>query len=149
VARGRREEFARFERFAQAGREAIPDPSDPHTFARSKLRWHEAREPNDWLALYRQCLLLRHQYLMPQLARQVPSGSFTIDDERLLAVDWTLSDAARLHLRANFSDIPSARMQRPRGQVLFEGGPTEADEAGFIRLLPYAVLYTLETEQHQ
>jgi malto-oligosyltrehalose trehalohydrolase len=150
VARGRREEFAGFERFTSPDAlQSIPDPTDPASFAASKLRWEEARGSNEWLDLYRRLLLLRHQYLTSHLARQTPSGSFTVDDERLLAVDWTLGDEAALHLRANFGDAPSPLMQRPRGQVLFESETVTADEAGFIRLPPYAVLYTLDSEQFQ
>jgi malto-oligosyltrehalose trehalohydrolase len=147
VARGRREEFARFERFVDPrARDTIPDPTDAETFRRSKLPWHEAQSANEWLDLYRRCLLVRHQHIMPRLAQQPPSGAFTVDDERLLAVDWTLGDGAGLHMRANFSSEPAARMQRPRGQALFESEPLEADPAGFMVLPPYAVVCTLEYE---
>ncbi|MPZ42717.1 MAG: malto-oligosyltrehalose trehalohydrolase [Betaproteobacteria bacterium] len=147
VARGRREEFARFARFADPqARESIADPTDPETFRRSKLHWDDAREPNEYLDLYRRCLAARHQYLMPHLAQQPPSGAFTVDDERVLAVDWALSEGAALHLRANFSAEASARMQRPRGQALFESGPLGADAAGFVRLPAYGVICALETE---
>jgi len=150
VARGRREEFSKFAQFtSESERERIPDPADLATFQASKLRWEEVEEDNAWLVLYRQCLLLRQQYLASHLARQRPSGSFTVDDERLLAVDWTLGDSASLHLRANFADAPSSQMQRPQGQVLFDTHATAADEAGFIRLPPYAVLYTLESQQYK
>jgi maltooligosyltrehalose trehalohydrolase len=146
VARGRREEFARFARFADAqARESIADPSDYHTFLRSKLNWDEAAASNEFLDLYRRCLTARHQYLVPHLAQQPPSGAFTVDDERVLAVDWALGAGAALHLRANFSAEPSARMQRPHGQALFESQPLAADEAGFVRLPGHAVICTLET----
>jgi 1,4-alpha-glucan branching enzyme len=150
VKHGRREEFARFERFAdERARESIPDPTHPDTFERSKLRWEEAHGPNPCLDLYRHCLLLRHQYIMPRLEQQPASGAFTVDDERVLAVDWALGGGAALHLRANFSAEPSARMQRPRGQAVFESQPLSTDEAGFVQLPPYAVIYTLETESEQ
>jgi len=147
VSRGRIEEFARFEGFSDPARLAtIADPSDPATFERSKLRWEEAHANEGWLDLYRHCLLLRHQYLVPLLSRETPSSTFTVADERLLAVDWVLGDA-HLHLRANFSATPSERLQRPRGQTLFESEAMLEDDAGFIRLGAYAVLYTLETQQ--
>ena len=69
--------------------------------------------------------------------RDTASGTFTVDDERVLAVDWTLGEHAALHLRANFSDTPSARMQLPRGQALFESEPTIAV---FMPWLTLAVL---------
>jgi maltooligosyltrehalose trehalohydrolase len=146
VSQGRRKEFAHFERFVDpASIDTIPDPAAEETFLRSKLRWDECVTNAAWLDLYRHCLLLRHQYLVPLLARTGPSGTFTVDDERVLAVDWTLGEHAALHLRANFSDTPSARMQLPRGQALFESEPTIADDTGFIRLGAYSVLSTLET----
>jgi malto-oligosyltrehalose trehalohydrolase len=150
VRQGRREEFARFDRFADVqARETIPDPNDPATFRRSKLDWDEARAPNEWLELYRHCLLARHQHIMPRLAQQPPSGAFTVDDERVLAVDWTLGDGAGLHLRANFSVEPSARMQRPQGMTLYESEAHVPDEAGFIALAPFAVVWTLEPAQQR
>jgi 1,4-alpha-glucan branching enzyme len=146
VSHGRRREFAQFERFADpASNDTIPDPAAVETFLRSKLRWDECVTNAAWLDLYRHCLQLRHQYLVPLLALTEPGGKFTVDDGRLLAVDWMLGEEAALHLRANFSEIPSARMQLPRGQILFEAEPTIADDAGFIRLGPYSVLSTLET----
>src|SRR5260221_4791509 len=46
VREGRRREFAAFDRFTDAkAREAIPDPNDAKTFAASKLRWDDLREP--------------------------------------------------------------------------------------------------------
>ena len=45
VARGRREEFARFSRFADpAARARIPDPNATQTFERSKLDWREREQ---------------------------------------------------------------------------------------------------------
>lgn len=148
VAEGRRREFAGFARFADvAGHDAIPDPTDVATFEHSKLRWEELGARPGWIDLYRHCLLLRHQYLVPLLTRSVPSGAFTVADESRLSVDWTIGPDARLHLRANFSGTPGERMQRPRGQALFESEAVVVDDAGYMRLGPYAVLYTLETKQ--
>ncbi len=150
VARGRREEFARFERFSDPGsRASIPDPNDPETFRRSKLDWNEAREPNEYLALYRRCLAARHRYIVPHLAQQRRSGTFRVDNEGVLAVDWVLGDGAALHLRANFGSEPTARMPRPGGLTLFESEPLAADAAGFIQLPSYAVIVMLETDLKQ
>jgi maltooligosyltrehalose trehalohydrolase len=61
---GRLAEFAGF----GWGPEAIPDPHDPATFARSKLDWRErAREPHaDLFAWYRGLIRLRR--MIPALA---------------------------------------------------------------------------------
>ncbi|HEX2189319.1 MAG TPA: malto-oligosyltrehalose trehalohydrolase, partial [Longimicrobiaceae bacterium] len=62
VTEGRRAEFSGFSAFADpAMRERIPDPQDPETFRRSRLRWEErARPPHAGvLTLYRELLALR------------------------------------------------------------------------------------------
>lgn len=64
VTEGRRAEFAKFRAFGdEALRHAIPDPQDPQTFERCKLRWDEAeRSPGkEILALHRALLKLRRE----------------------------------------------------------------------------------------
>lgn len=58
VSEGRRKEFAHFALFSAAD---VPDPQDPETFARSRLRWEEReREPHRGvLRLYSDLLALR------------------------------------------------------------------------------------------
>jgi maltooligosyltrehalose trehalohydrolase len=59
VRRGRREEYTAFYRGA-----AFPDPQDPLTFARSKLRWERLGEPAcaGMLDFYRRLLWLRRRH---------------------------------------------------------------------------------------
>ncbi len=59
VSEGRRNEFKDFD-FSE-----VPDPEDPETFRRSKLRWSDAPENREMLAWYRDLLLLRKQYVVP------------------------------------------------------------------------------------
>jgi maltooligosyltrehalose trehalohydrolase len=62
VSLGRRNEFKDFAAFSDPRRrEEIPDPQDPMTFLRSKLRWEEVQEPahREVLELYRRLLQLR------------------------------------------------------------------------------------------
>ena len=62
VTKGRREEFARFEAFADPVRRTqIPDPQAPSTFSDSRLRWDEiaAATHAGILELYRAMLALR------------------------------------------------------------------------------------------
>lgn len=62
VSAGRREEFKRFRAFADpTARARIPDPQDPETFERSRLRWEERDrgEHARTLRLYRDLLSLR------------------------------------------------------------------------------------------
>lgn len=59
VAEGRTAEFARM----GWDRDAVPDPQDPDTFARSHLDWSELDDPQHarMLALYRDLVMLRRQ----------------------------------------------------------------------------------------
>ena len=62
VTQGRRDELASFSAFRdEAARATIPDPQDPETFTRSRLRWDEIEsEPHHGvLRLYREMLALR------------------------------------------------------------------------------------------
>ena len=62
VTQGRRDEMAGFSAFRdEAARDRIPDPQDPETFLRSRLRWDEIeREPHAGvLRLYREMLAVR------------------------------------------------------------------------------------------
>jgi maltooligosyltrehalose trehalohydrolase len=64
VSEGRRNEFRAFRAFTDARRRrAIPDPQDPRTFERSKLRWDEIDDAAHagTLALYRRMLRLRRE----------------------------------------------------------------------------------------
>ncbi|HEY3085840.1 MAG TPA: malto-oligosyltrehalose trehalohydrolase [Candidatus Dormibacteraeota bacterium] len=62
VAEGRRAEFASF-----GWSELVPDPQDPATFARSKLRWEELDEAShqDMLGWYRSLVALRRRLPPP------------------------------------------------------------------------------------
>jgi malto-oligosyltrehalose trehalohydrolase len=109
VREGRRKEFAAFARFADAReRERIPDPNDPKTFLASKLPWEQLSQPRNaqWLRRTRELLALRRERIVPHLAGIARGARFEVIDTSGVAVDWTLGDGARLHLRANFSGAP-------------------------------------------
>ena len=147
VTKGRREEFGRFERFRDpAVQSAIPDPNDPATFARSKLRWDELARPmhSEWLALYREMLALRHRHTVPRLAGIRSGGAYEVVDGDVLRVDWTLGDGSRLHVLANLSDASCGEIEVPPGEVIYASDlPAEGDFAG--RIMPACtVLVTLE-----
>src|SRR5262249_54549316 len=55
VTEGRREEFKDFAGFEKE----VPDPQDPATFERSKLRWSTAPERLEMLKWYQQLIALR------------------------------------------------------------------------------------------
>ena len=147
VTRGRRQEFARFERFSDPeAQAAIPDPNDPATFAASRLRWDEIDRPphGDWLALHRELLALRHRLIVPRLAGMRSGGDFRIEEGSVLRVQWTLGDGSQLHLVANFAAAASAPVPMPPGQIVYANPPQSADRAGQRELSAWFVAFTLE-----
>jgi maltooligosyltrehalose trehalohydrolase len=109
VTEGRRNEFGRFERFADpAVRSRIPDPNDAATFALSHLHWNERTRPGhaDWLALYTHLLESRRRHLVPLLP-QLRSGQHQVSADGRLDVRWPLADGGSWQLRAWLSAEPA------------------------------------------
>jgi maltooligosyltrehalose trehalohydrolase len=146
VREGRRREFAAFERFHDAeARARIPDPNDTATFAASKLRWDEA-DP-EWLAFVRATLALRHEAIVPRLEGGARGSAFSVSGEAGIAVDWTLGDGARLHLRANFGDDECSMAGAPGTVLHTEEGPsprTPSEAQEEMTLPPWSGVWTLE-----
>jgi maltooligosyltrehalose trehalohydrolase len=116
---GRRREFAAFAAFAGE----VPDPQDPATFERSKLRWEADAGLRD---LYARLLALR---------RALPPGD--ADDVRALDDD----QGPQLHLRRgpfglhmNFAGRPSARPVEGTRIVLATHDEAELRSDGTLRL---------------
>lgn len=151
VTRGRREEFARFERFASPdAREAIPDPSDSRTFLDSKLDWDDLGKPRhaEWLWFCRHLLALRHRYILPLLPHLAPGRASVerLGEQGLRAV-WPARGGGELTLLANFGTAPIDGIARPEGRPLESSAPDgcAAVEAG---RLPerYAAWYVPDRE---
>ena len=110
VTEGRRREFGRFSAFADpAARERIPDPQDPATFERSKLRWDEAERPPHAgvRALYRELIALRRAH--PALRRRDRAGfDAAALGEHALALRRTGEDGSALLLVVSFAGALSA-----------------------------------------
>jgi maltooligosyltrehalose trehalohydrolase len=141
VARGRREEFGRFARFADPElRASIPDPNDRTTFERSRLEWSETEQSphREWLEFCRALLALRRQHVVPRLTGMSGGGTFECVPPGALAVHWTLGDGTRLHLAANLSAASAGAVRLP-GTVIYANGPPGA------RLAPWSVVWTLES----
>ncbi|MCC6611094.1 MAG: malto-oligosyltrehalose trehalohydrolase [Burkholderiales bacterium] len=146
VAHGRRAEFGRFARFRDPAVQAtIPDPTDPTTFARSKLDWEELDRPPhaEWHALYRELLDLRHRHIVPRLAGMRAGGTFSVRDDAVLHVAWTLGDGARLHLLAALSDAPRGSVDLPPGSAIYPPDPGAQQRLRVAPPAPFAV-FTLE-----
>ena len=142
VCEGRRKEFAAFARFADpAARERIPDPNDPATFAASKLPWAEMTRPGhaQWLDRYRALLALRRNEIVPRLAGRAHGARFEAVGATGVAVDWTLGDGSRLHLRANFGDS-ACDIARAPGAILHR----EGEPSGEQHLPAWGGVWTLE-----
>ena len=139
VSSGRREEFARFERFSDpAVAAAIPDPCAAATFERSKLDWSTVALPphSEWLALYRRLLALRRSEIVPLLAGM--SGrkrSFERIGKRGLRVRWGVSDQEELLLLANLGSTPEIAGRTPAGRMIYSTGPAP-DRAAASDTLP-------------
>ena len=112
VAAGRRNEFARFERFSHPDvRAGIPDPNAEKTFQSSKLNWNELEDEHHraWFGFHRQLLKLRCQYIGPRLSQPCAiSAGYEIHQQRGLTVGWHFADGSKLTLVANLSAEPLA-----------------------------------------
>jgi malto-oligosyltrehalose trehalohydrolase len=105
IARGRREEFSRFEKFADREVQAlIPDPNAEETFLQSKLDWESLLEARSkrCLEVYRELLGLRHYYVTPMIA-EIKTRTFRTFGERSLQVSWHTRGGSALELLANLS----------------------------------------------
>jgi len=133
VSNGRRKEFERFARFANADAlAAIPDPAAQSTFMRSKLDWScLARDTHSrWLELYRRLLSLRRDHIMPLLTgNRSHSARYTECDSGAFIVEWTLGNRTRLEIRSNLSGRAGVAPRAPEGAVLHCEPPASA--AGF------------------
>lgn len=95
VSEGRVREFADF------GWTQVPDPQDPATFERSRLRWPDSIETLDMLTWYRNLLRLRREYIF--------SGERTAEatwaSENVLSVQ-TPANSPRLRICASLNGAP-------------------------------------------
>jgi maltooligosyltrehalose trehalohydrolase len=124
VRNGRRREFAHFPEFAdEAAQARIPDPSDPETYARSKLDWESATQSDHraWLELHTRLLSLRRNEIVPRLKeRGDVKATHTRGPGGALDVAWTFADGSRLSLRANVSPEPvRVDAPAPTGEMLY------------------------------
>jgi maltooligosyltrehalose trehalohydrolase len=132
TSEGRRAEFKSFAAFRDpALRATIPDPQDPATFLRSRLRWEERQTGQHarCLALYRELLALRRDDPVLRAAGRVNLEATAIGDV-LQIRRWT--DTGERLLLANLGDAPApagARAARGRPVLFASGGPRALDEA--------------------
>jgi len=140
VTEGRRKEFADI---GAAGE--IPDPNARATFERSKLDWDSLGQTGHSTALarHRALLALRRDYLLARFAAGPVTASFSSQDAGAIAVDWTLGDRSRLHLRANLNARVSAPMPAASGTLLHAEGDCPIGGG----LPPWGGIWTLEAPE--
>ncbi|KVW93058.1 malto-oligosyltrehalose trehalohydrolase [Thiobacillus denitrificans] len=143
VTEGRRREFRKFARFADAATQAaIPDPNQPETFVASKLDWDSLGDPErtDWLIYYRELLRLRRQVIVPRLRGMGGhAGTFEAFAPAGLRVKWRLGDGSTLRLLANLSG-EAISAAAPPGKTVFALSMAAAQGV----LGPWSVWWTLE-----
>ncbi len=143
VARGRRQEFARFAAFRdESVRARIPDPQAPETFHRSKLDWEQLdrNEPAAavW-AWYRELLAVRRRHIVPLLPELTAAGEYRVLGASSLLVRWRSAGGAELTLCANLKDDAAAAHPQAVGRLLWQEGRCDASGG----LGPWAVRWTL------
>lgn len=117
VREGRAKEFA-----GHAGHEgeSVPDPNAPETFEMSKLDWQkpDSQEGAAWLALTRQLLALRQQYIVPLLTTAGGNAGKVIKTAQgFLAVSWTFPQGT-LSMALNVGEQSQPLPDLP-GETLF------------------------------
>lgn len=131
VRDGRRKEFAKFAAFADPdARQAIPDPNAPETFASS--RPEPGPDAEEWRALYRALLTVRHERLVPHLRGAMSLGAQALGDAAVSA-RWLLGDGSILTLGINLGDA-AVIFPEPVGEELFALGGRGAPASAFAEL---------------
>lgn len=150
VTEGRREEFARFERFSdRSTRVRIPDPNDPATFVRSRLDWERLLESGHARRrkFYKLLLRLRRERIVPRLRGiRGEVATFRVLDDKGIFANWRLGDGARLSLLANPTPVPLPLQdfEPPPGEPLYAQPDEFVTELAAHRLPPWGVAYFLE-----
>lgn len=150
VREGRRNEFADFAVFAdEEKREHIPDPNDPETFEASKpafdavyLETDKGSDHRNWLELYRQLLVIRHQQIMPRLPGSHALGAEVLC-EGAVSARWQMGDGAVLRIDLNLTDDAVKAPAWKGGSVLFETLPHAAELSRQGILNPYTAIVSL------
>ena len=147
VTTGRRGEFARFSRFADAkARARIPDPNAEATFQLGRLDWDCLATPphGRTLAYYRELLALRRQWIVPRLAgMQGGQAAFECLGTTALRVSWGLGDGSRLALLANLGPGPALALLIPEGEVIHRSDTLGDENLKTGHLPPWSVAWFL------
>jgi maltooligosyltrehalose trehalohydrolase len=145
IRQGRRREFARFGRFADA--HELPDPASAATFEAARLDWTRvsvARHAH-WLEQYRRLLAIRQRDNVP-LVPLIRSGRCSLTENAdAFAVDWGLGDRSILHLLANLAPAAAPMIGRTAGRVIYATHPDIRGTVSNNELPPWSVTWLLES----
>ena len=143
IRKGRREEFKEAPGFDDPSkRDTIPDPTDPATFAASKLDWDDLRDSGhaEWLEWYRKLLAVRSAEIVPLLfGAKGCAGNYDVSDSNCIEVSYELGGGKRLKMIANLQAQPADRTGSTKGRVIWTEG-SEIEN----RLAPWTVIWSLE-----
>ncbi len=148
VRAGRRSEIARRTSLVDPDAlAAIPDPNDPATFERSRLRWDSRSRAQhaQWLRWCAALLALRQRQIVPRL-HGISGGNagFRVVGRTGLIVNWHLGDGSRLALVANLGAGRTNGFERPIGEVLFAAGEDAVASVAGGALPPWGVLWFID-----
>jgi len=144
IREGRRQEFARFGKFAH-GLE-LPDPASAATFTAAKLDWTRRTDAEHayWLEQYRRLLAIRHRDIVPLVPRIRAAKCSLLRENGAFAVDWRLEDYSLLHLLANLTPLGAPMVGRVSGRVIFATHPDIRGAVSSNELAPWSVTWLLE-----
>ncbi|NZD64105.1 malto-oligosyltrehalose trehalohydrolase [Rhizobium sp. WYCCWR 11290] len=135
VRKGRREELSRLPGFDA---DDLLDPTAPLTFAAAKLDWSKLAS-SEVLGFYRTLLDLRRRRIVPLLKGAGVGNAAYRSAGSALAVDWTLAQNRRLHLRANLgSEAAPLASQQGDGESIFRLGGSDGGN-----LAPWTVIWSI------
>jgi malto-oligosyltrehalose trehalohydrolase len=121
VREGRRQEFAGFAAFADAGqRERIPDPNAASTFTASIPKAGPGSAER--FALYQRLIGLRMRHIVPRLIGTVSTGARAIGPKAVRAA-WRLGDGSILTIITNLG-TDTVPFDAPSGDLLFASAAT-------------------------
>ena len=114
VTEGRRAEFGAFESFGGA---TVPDPQEPATFHRSRLRWTELEEPAHAavLRLYQRLLALRRSHPALQSPTRECFDIRALDAHTVVLRRWSVEGHDRLAAVVRMSGRGETTVPLPEG----------------------------------